>query len=163
MVTANPTTPAPARRSIWRALMGNMWRSLSGTLGVMQALIVHWLAVVVLDWEGLGPTLGLSFGAVLVVLNLGAVPLLRRARMRGGRGRQWSRLYMAVGISTLLVGLAVTASWLAIFPATSLLGWLGLGQARPTQGHDLRSVGRCERGPIFRVARAWCSRPCIVE
>ena len=129
MATANPTTQVPARPSIRRALMGNMWRSLSGTLGVMQALIVHWLAVVVLDREGLGPTVGLSLGAVLVVLNLAAVPLLRRARMRGGRGRQWSRLYMAVGISTLLVGLAVTASWLAIFPATSLLGWLGLGQA----------------------------------
>jgi predicted MPP superfamily phosphohydrolase len=106
-----------------------MWRSLSGMLGVMQALIVHWLAVVVLDREGLGLAPGLSLGVVLVVLNLAAVPLLRRARMHGGRGRQWSRLYMAVGISTLLVGLAVTASWLGIFPVTSLLGWLGLGPA----------------------------------
>ena len=37
MTTANPTTPA--RRSIRRVLMANMWRSLAGMLGVMQALV----------------------------------------------------------------------------------------------------------------------------
>ena len=125
MTTANPT--APARRSIGRALLANMWRSLAGMLGVMQALVVQWLVVVVLGREGLGLAAGLCLGAVLVVLNLASVPVLRRERMRGGRGRQWSRLYMATGISTLLVGFAVAASWLGIFPLTSLLGWLGLG------------------------------------
>ena len=125
MTTANPTVPA--RRSIRRVLMANMWRSLAGLLGVMQALVVQWLVVVVLGRQGLGLAPGLCLGAVLVILNLATVPVLRRERQRGGRGRQWSRLYMATGISTLLVGFAVAASWLAIFPLTSLLAWLALG------------------------------------
>jgi predicted MPP superfamily phosphohydrolase len=109
--------------------MANLWRSLAGMLGVMQVLVIHWLAVVVLGREGLGLGPGLGLGVVLVVLNLATVPVLRRARMRGGGGRRGSRLYMAVGISTLLVGFAVAASWLGIFPLTSLLAWLGLGSA----------------------------------
>lgn len=127
MTTAAQTAPLPKRRSFRRALLGNMWRTLAGMLGVMQALVVQWLSVVVLGGEGLGLVPGLSLGAALVALNLATVPVLRRARMGGGRGRQWSRLYMAVGISTLLIGLAVAASWVGIFPVTSLLGWLGFG------------------------------------
>jgi hypothetical protein len=107
--------------------MGNMWRTLSGMLGLMQALVVQWLAVVVLGGEGLGLAVGLVLGVVLFAANLATVPILRKARMGGGRGRQLARLYMAVGISTLLVGLAVAASWVGIFPVTALLGWLGLG------------------------------------
>jgi predicted MPP superfamily phosphohydrolase len=83
--------------------------------------------VVVLGGEGLGMPLGLSLGVGLVTANLVTVPVLRRARMYGGEARRLARLYMAVGISTLLMGLAVVASWLGLFPLTSLVGWLGLG------------------------------------
>lgn len=107
--------------------MANMWRTLAGMLGVMQALVVQWIAVVLLDSEGMGVVGGLSLAGLLVVANLASVPVIRRERMRGGRGRRGSRLYMAVSIATLLVGLAVAVSWLGIFPLTSLLGWLGLG------------------------------------
>ena len=126
MATANSTAPA-APRSLRRVLMGNMWRTLAGLLGVMQALIVQWIAVVVLEREGMGVVAGLSLAGLLAVGNLASVPVIRRERMRGGRGRRGSRLYMAVSIATLLLGLAVAVSWLGIFPLTSLLGWLGLG------------------------------------
>lgn len=128
MTTANPTAFGPSLRTgARRALMSNMWRTLAGMLGAMQALVVQWGAVVVWGGEGLALAPLLGLGALLIAANLATVPVLRRARMRGGRGRQLSRLYMAVGISTLLVGLAVAASWLGIFPVTSLLGWLALG------------------------------------
>jgi predicted MPP superfamily phosphohydrolase len=104
-----------------------MWRTLSGLLGVMQILVVQWLAVVVVGGEGLGAGLGFGLGAVLVAGNLATVPALRRARMYGGEARRAARLYMAVGISTLLLGLAVVVSWLGLFPVTTLLGWTLLG------------------------------------
>ena len=34
-------------RALGRWLLGNLWRTLAATLGVVQALIVEWLAVVV--------------------------------------------------------------------------------------------------------------------
>ena len=86
MTTADPTVPA--RRSIRRVLMANMWRSLAGMLGVMQALVVQWIAVVLLDSEGMGVVGGLSLAGLLVVANLASVPVIRRERMRGGRGHR---------------------------------------------------------------------------
>lgn len=115
------------RARLRRAVFGNIWRTLAGLLGAMQALILQWALVVVVGREGLGAGLGLGVGLGLVVANLATVPLLRRARMYGGDARRAARVYMAVGISTLLVGLAVAASWLGLFPVTSLLGWIGLG------------------------------------
>jgi hypothetical protein len=117
------------RATLRRLFFGNMWRTLAGLLGVMQILVVQWLAVVLLGGEGLGAGLGFGLGAVLVAGNLATVPILRRARMYGGEARRAARLYMAVGISTLLVGLSVALSWLGLFPIASLLGWLGLGES----------------------------------
>jgi len=138
MATTAGTAP---RTSFRRALMGNLWRSLSGLLGVMQALVVQWLAVVLLGGEGLPLWLVASLAVVLVAANLATVPILRRARMRGGSGRRLSRLYMAQGIATLLVGLAVAASWLGIFPVTVLLGWLALGSEPAFALFRILSVG----------------------
>jgi len=107
--------------------MSNMWRTLAAGVGLMQALIVQWIAVVVLAREGMGVAAGLALAALLAVANLASVPVIRRKRLRGGRGRRASRIYMAVSVATLLLGLAVAVSWLGIFPLTSLLGWLGLG------------------------------------
>ena len=118
---------AEQRSRIRRLVFGNLWRTLGGLLGLMQALIVQWLAVVALGGDGLATELAFGLAVVLLMANLATIPILRRARMVGGEARRLARLYMASGISTLLVGLAVAVSWLGIFPITSLLGWLGLG------------------------------------
>ena len=127
---ATPFEPAPARgrmRALGRWLLGNLWRTLAATLGVVQALIVEWLAVVVFGFDGLGAARVLLLGIALAALNLVTVPLLRRARQTRGGGRRVSRLYMAGAVATLLVGCAVALSWLGILPLTSALGWLGPG------------------------------------
>ena len=115
------------RATLRRLVFGNLWRTLAGLLGAMQALILQWALVVVAGGEGLDAGVVLGVGVALVLANLATVPLLRRARMVGGDARRAARVYMAFGISTLLVGLAVAASWLGLFPVTSLLGWVGLG------------------------------------
>ncbi len=108
-------------------MLTNLWTTLAGLLGVMQALTVQWWLVVVLGDEGLGAAEGAALGAALLVANVVSIPVLRRARMGRGRGRVATRLYMVVGIFTLLVGLAVALSWIGLFPLAQVVGWLGLG------------------------------------
>ena len=130
-MSTSATTPQASgfelRSSLRRIFFGNMWRTLAGLLGVMQILVVEWAVVVLLGREGFGAGLGFGLAALLVAANLATVPLLRRARMYGGEARRAARVYMAVGITTLLVGLAVAVSWLGLFPVTAVLGWIGLG------------------------------------
>jgi predicted MPP superfamily phosphohydrolase len=108
-------------------MLNNLWMKLAGLLGVMQALTVHWWLVVVLGDEGLGAAEGAALGAALLGANVLSIPVLRRARMGGARGRLAARLYMAVGIFTLLVGFAVALSWIGLFPLAQVVGWLGFG------------------------------------
>jgi hypothetical protein len=115
------------RSTIRRLLFGNLFRSLAGLLGVMQALIVQWFSVVVMGGDGLGTATVVVLAVLLAAANLVTVPLLRRARMVGGGARRLSRVYMAVGIGTLIIGLAVALSWLSLFPVSAALGWLALG------------------------------------
>ena len=105
----------------------NPWMKLAGLLGVMQALTVHWWLVVVLGEESLGVAGCAALGAALLGANAVSIPVLRRVRKGGERGRLASRLYMAVGIFTLLGGLAVALSWIGLFPLVQAAGWLGLG------------------------------------
>ncbi len=126
--SAPPVSGFELRSTLRRVFFGNMWRTLAGLLGVMQILVVEWGVVVLLGRDGLDAGLGFGLAAVLVVGNLATVPLLRRARMYGGEARRAARIYMAVGITTLLVGLAVAVSWLGLFPVTAVLGWIGLGE-----------------------------------
>ena len=107
-------------------MLTNLWTTLAGLLGVMQALTVQWWLVVVLGDEGLGAADGAALGAALLGANVVSIPVLRRARM-AGRGRLATRLYMAVGIFTLLVGFAVALSWIGLFPLAQVVGWLGFG------------------------------------
>jgi predicted MPP superfamily phosphohydrolase len=135
-MTSSATSPETARapdrfepRSALRRLVfGNLWRTLAGLLGVMQALVLQWAAIVLLGIEGLGTGVFLGLSAILVAGNLATVPLLRQMRFSGGESRRAARVYMAVGIGTLLVGMAVAISWLALFPAATAVGWLGLGE-----------------------------------
>ncbi len=117
----------PKRRWLRTWTLTNLWTTLAGLLGVMQALMVHWWLVVVLGDEGLGAAEGAALGAVLLGANVVSIPVLRRVRRGGGRGRLAARLYLAIGIFTLLVGLAVALSWIGLFPLAQVVGWLGLG------------------------------------
>jgi predicted MPP superfamily phosphohydrolase len=124
------TAPAPRRslRSTVRSwVLTNLWSTLGGLLGLMQALAVHWWFVVLLGEEGLGAMNGIALGVGLCVANVASLPVLRRARMEGGRGRLAARLYMATGIITLLVGIAIALSFVGLFPLAQLGGWMGLG------------------------------------
>jgi predicted MPP superfamily phosphohydrolase len=110
----------------------------------MQALIVEWLAVVVFGVEGLGLAGGAALAVLLAAVNLASVPMLRRARLAGGRGRRASRIYMAGGVATLLIGSAVAVSWLGILPLSSALEWLGADSERASalfRGTSLVLVG----------------------
>ena len=122
-----PAAEPPKRSQLRTWLLSNLWTTLSALLGVMQALTVQWWLVVVLGHEGLGAAEGAALGAALLGANLVAIPVLRRARKGGAGMRFAAQLYMAVGISTLLIGLAVALSWIGLFPLAQAVGWLGLG------------------------------------
>lgn len=116
------------RGSVRSWMLNNLFATLGGLLGFMQALSVEWWLVVVRGGEGLGTGSWLLMGAALCAGNVALLPFLRRMRRGdGGRGRLAARLYMALGVVTLLVGLAIAFSWIGLFPLAQLLGWLGLG------------------------------------
>jgi predicted MPP superfamily phosphohydrolase len=114
-------------RSLLRRLFfANVMRTLAALLGVMQVLIGHWVVVVLGGREGPGLALGLVLAALLVAANLRAVPVIRRARHRGGWPRRVARAYLTVGIVTLLLGIAVAFSWLGLFPLARVLAAAGV-------------------------------------
>jgi len=96
-------------------------------LGAMQLLIWHWWSVVWLRQPAPGFWLALATLLLLVVLNGLAVPALRRVRRRAGWAGKLARLYMNLGVATLLVGVAVGASWLVFGLFAGLLGAVGAG------------------------------------
>lgn len=96
-------------------------------LGVMQLLIWHWWSVVWQRQPAPGLWIALATLASLVVLNGLAVPALRRLRRRAGWAGKLARLYMNLGVATLLVGVAVGASWLVFGLFAGLLGAMGAG------------------------------------
>jgi predicted MPP superfamily phosphohydrolase len=119
--------PARGWRSFGAWMLSNVWMTLCGLLGIMQALAVQWWLVVVAGGEGLNALGVTALGASLLGLNLASLPTLRRARLGGGRGRLAARLYMGFGIVTILIGVAIAASWIGLFPLSKLAGGLGLG------------------------------------
>jgi predicted MPP superfamily phosphohydrolase len=116
----------PARRSRFRSLLfGNLWMTLSGSLGVMQAAIGQWVAIVLLGRDGLSTVMFGGVAALLVGVNLYTVPALRRARQRGGTARRAASFYMSFGVATLFVGLALLASGLVFGSLAGLLSLVG--------------------------------------
>ena len=141
-VTAAPRgTAARPRRGLRRRLLGNLWITLAGSLGVMQALIVQWVAVVAFGGEGMGLFTLLVVAALLAALNLYTVPVLRGARMRGGGARLAARWYMTGGIATLLVGLSVVFSFLGLAPIAAVASLLGVSGEHSSTLFRLASVG----------------------
>lgn len=107
----------PRLEVLRRLLLGRLFFNLAAVLGVAQALVLHWGAVAI---AGAGDAAGgsapaaaawLGAGLVLAVGNALGVPPLVRARHRSDRLGTAARLYMELGVATLLVAAAVVASW----------------------------------------------------
>ncbi len=110
-----------------RLFLERMWTLLSALVGFMQLAIVHWGIVVVTEGSFPPPIVVLPLAAVLLVANLVSIPVIARARGRGGPWRRASGGYMALCGMTILVGLGVVASWLFVYPLCWML--VGLGGA----------------------------------
>ena len=120
------TGPRRAAGKARRFLLSRLFRSLAAALGVMQALVAHWIAVL-LDVPSAHEPLPWVLAALgLGVANAAVVPSLVRARGRGGAVASALRRYMELGVSTLLVGLAVCIAWLVFAPVAALPRALGV-------------------------------------
>lgn len=109
-----------------RLLLSRLFGNLAAALGLMQALLAYWVAVVA-DAPAArspGPWLLLALG--LAVANSALVPLLMRARGRAGALGRALRRYVELGVTTLLLGVAVAAAWLVLGPIAWLLEVVGL-------------------------------------
>ena len=113
--------------SIRSGFFNRLVLNLALLLGAMQLLLWQWVSVVWLRQPA--PSLALVLGGalLLVAANALAVPALRRARRRQGLAGGLARFYMNSGVATLLVGIAVLASWLVFGLVAGLLGALGAG------------------------------------
>jgi len=96
--------------SLRRLLLARLLFNLAAVLGVAQALVAHWLAVVVAPGAG-GAAGWLGAGLALAVANAVGVPPLVRARRRADRAGTAARFYMELGVATLLVATAVATCW----------------------------------------------------
>lgn len=113
--------------SVRRLLFDRLVVNLALLLGAMQLVVWHWLSVVWLRQPAPGLLLLLGTALLLVAVNALAVPALRRARRRDGWAGRLARFYMNAGVATLMVGLAVAASWLIFGLVAGLLGAVGAG------------------------------------
>lgn len=117
------------RRFIRRVLFENMITTLGVLLGAMQVVVGHWLVVVVAGAAGPGLVLGLVLALLLVVANVLAIPVWRRAMRGPALPRLVARGYLALGLATVLLGATISASWAGFAPLVGLLGAAGVGPA----------------------------------
>jgi hypothetical protein len=111
---------------IRRLLFGRLILTLAILLGATQVVVGHWVTVVLAGRRGPGLGVGLALAALLVAGNAYLVPVLRRARRRGGLPGLMARAYMGLGVVTILLGMAVIATWLGFLPIGGLLSALGV-------------------------------------
>jgi predicted MPP superfamily phosphohydrolase len=90
--------------------------NLAAVLGLAQTAVAHWAGVLLGASPVPGPGL-IGLGVLLVVGNAGLVPAVTRQRRRSGATGVVARLYVQLGIATLLVGLAIALSWVLFLPA----------------------------------------------
>jgi hypothetical protein len=107
---------------------------------VTQVVVGHWVTVVLAERQGPGLAVGLMLAALLVVANGYLVPVLRRARRRGGFPGWVARAYMGLGVATILLGIAVAAIWLGFLPIGGLLSLLGVSAEWIFQAFRLVSI-----------------------
>ncbi len=113
-----PAAPAPKPRSIRRSLLRDIWGNLALALGAVQVQILHWALVVFRDGEGLSLWMMAGLTIVAMGINRAMLPGLRQMRSSRGMKRVFARAYMNLGIATLLLGIAVLASWVVLHPAS---------------------------------------------
>ena len=128
------------KRRIRRLLFGRIILTLAVTLGLMQVVVGHWVTVVLADREGPGLGVGLTLAALLIAANAYLVPVLRRARRRGGFPGAIARAYMGLGVATILLGFSVVASWMGFLPIGGLLSLLGVSPEWVFQAFRLVSI-----------------------
>jgi len=109
-----------------RFLLSRLFRNLAAGLGLMQALVAHWVAVIV-GAPSAGRALPWLLTALaLAVANVATVPWLMRRRGRSDALSRALRRYVELGVATLLLGTAVAACWLLLAPVVALPYALGL-------------------------------------
>ena len=136
--------PLPRLDTLRRLLLSRLVFNLASLLGLAQALLAHWVAVVLLRDGGVPPLVWAGVAAGLGVANALSVPPITRARRRGDRLGTLARAYMQFGVATLLAATAVALSWalyalfaaaawalgadpVAVFPAFRLLSAIAVG------------------------------------
>jgi len=108
-------SPAASRPSLRARFFSNLWRNLAAMLGLMLTLVIDWLFFVT-SGEGLPWGVFLAVAGLLVYANWEMAPILRSARQVPGLRRIFAHGYLAFGITTLLLGVCVLASWLLLYP-----------------------------------------------
>src|SRR5262249_53559338 len=123
------TMQIPGLTLLRRQLLSRLVRNLAALLGVFQALIAHWAYGVVLARPSAGALVWLAAALALGVGTAAIVPVLQRARRGEGRLRRLAHWYMETGVATMIVGLAVLASWAAYAPFGGIALLLGAPHA----------------------------------
>jgi predicted MPP superfamily phosphohydrolase len=118
-----------ASSTLRRILFERLFVNLALLLGFFQMLLWHWWCAVVMQEATPGVSSALVVGLLLVGANGLAVPLLRRQRRRDGWIGRLTRLYMNLGVATLLVGLTVGLLWTIFLVPAGLLGAVGASPA----------------------------------
>jgi predicted MPP superfamily phosphohydrolase len=113
------------RTALRRILLHDIWRNLALILGVVQVQIVHWLLFVTRG-EGLELVPATLASVAAMWINALLIPLIRQGTRAEGWRRYTARGYMNFGIGTLLVGLAVLAGWVVVYPAAHALALFGV-------------------------------------
>jgi len=113
------------RITLRRLFFENLFLSLALLLGLFQVMVWHWWLVVVRGDSAPGLTALLAGGGLLVLVNGLVFPALRRYRRRTGWLGGALRLYMNLGIATLLVGSLIALLWLVFLVPAGLLGMVG--------------------------------------
>jgi predicted MPP superfamily phosphohydrolase len=122
------------------ALFNRLVLNLALLLGAMQLVVWLWVSVVWLRQPGPSLAFVLVTAVLLVAVNAAAVPALRSARRKNGLAGGIARLYMNLGVATLLVGIAVLASWLIFGLIAGLLGAVGAGPSLAFEAFRLGSA-----------------------
>ncbi|HVP31608.1 MAG TPA: metallophosphoesterase [Myxococcota bacterium] len=112
-----------------RIVFENLLISLGALLGVMQVLVGHWVLVVFAGLEGPPASLAWTLAGLLVAANVLAIFPVRIAVRRGGLARRAARLYIALGLATLILGGVIALAWAGYLPLAAALEALGVGPA----------------------------------
>jgi len=119
--------------SLRRALFERLFLNLAAVLGLFQALLWQWAAVVVAGGEGLSAGAFALLACALVAANALVVDPVRRAiRREDGVGRL-ARLYVDAGVAALFLGTALVVVGAASLLLAGLLGAVGAAPGLASQ------------------------------